>query len=675
MPPFFKGLDMTIQQGGSPFLLSDDGQRIAGLRHPSGEQFVIGAAAPGYFVESDGPAYISGTALSLIVPKGTAVTPGGSQAFPTTTLTPPLPSLTVATITSGAVAYPNAITHLAKLSILVNNASGGSISGSFTVSGLDERGYALSDTVTVGSVSNGASTTVYTAKYFASLVSVSVASGTLGNSGVTNTFTEYQLRGYVSVPSAGVPEFNWTNTFAQGEIKVATFEARAAGIISVKNFSTFGPLPKRQRVGAEPVDWSGGTPESPSGWLGNCVYAADQMLDGRLVIAGNGSYMAEFNGQNFSAAYPVGAISGASSITTSDHILALLNAGKDTSTAKDEIVWLGTSTGKCVRWNRTQNTAQVVSLSGFSSNGVNKFIVGPQTNFILACGDGGKVNVLQDNGASAPTVYNYTTSCGFGSDAVKGGVFQDSCFYLVGGGASGLVFRGYVFNSHSFDLSTYLPGTSSQVGSSSGYFNGVIAKGDGELLLYGINSASATYLATWNTRQSFGRGWARFTTTGAATIPAGFTVGDGTRQYRTVAASSATGAGTVYAEIEAVTPGIAGCAARSTITTLVDSAANVSAVTNTQAVGMGRLIANGDGTAGQFQIPNGLAANGLLGGAFDGVRYILAMQGGDVLSYDGVRLLDITGRVEFKGRATGVFVAFGSTWVFGDEGKIFSIPN
>ena len=125
-------------------------------------------------------------------------------------------------------------------------------------------------------------------------------------------------------------------------------------------------------------------------------------------------------------------------------------------------------------------------------------------------------------------------------------------------------------------------------------------------------------------RQDFGRGQATFTV-GAGTgftHPAGFLISDGTRQFRTLYPVVVdTGAGTFTVDIMATTLGMAGMAARSTITTMVDTPnARVTAVTNPSAVGNGRMIANTNGVTGFFNVPNGLLSNNPLGGIWDGSR-------------------------------------------------------
>ena len=79
------------------------------------------------------------------------------------------------------------------------------------------------------------------------------------------------------------------------------------------------------------------------------------------------------------------------------------------------------------------------------------------------------------------------------------------------------------------DLTPFLPGTAIQKGSTNSF--SVVGLtccdrlGDGRLILMG--EGSGWYACTWDPNQKWASGDLAFTTTGAATIPAGFVVWDG----------------------------------------------------------------------------------------------------------------------------------------------------
>ncbi|MFC5474702.1 baseplate J/gp47 family protein [Paraherbaspirillum soli] len=621
------------------------------------------AIAPqSFLVSSSGAVTYSGGTLTI--PAQVAVLRGNTFNIAQQTLTPTTPSLTLATIDSGTVTLVQTAQILSKFNVTVSNASGNAVSGSLTVNGLDERGYVLSDVVTIASVANGNSATTASNKYLASITGIAPISGTLGNPGVTITLTEKQFRNHLKINSSGTVVYASDNTYAADEVKLATFEVVSTGILSVQDWRLLGAIPKAQRVGSEIVDWSGGTAEGPPSWLGNCIYVAAETLDGHLIISGNGGLISEWDGQTFITTLTC------PGLVLADNITAICNVGLNIY--GHEIIFFGTSTGKIIRWDRTSNSYG--SIRGTPPSNVNKMVKASGSANAWVMGSLGFIGFLSESGSSA-SLASYTSNASFsaGGDAIYDGVYTDRHLYAVGGSATGLKFHS--FNLDTFQgskLGSYLPGTTAQLGgsgSSTAIFGIGFDPTSRKLLLAGFGAS--LYIAEWDTTQQYATGSLQFTTSSATTIPAGTVVSSGMMQYQTTETAVVGSAATITVPAIAQTAGFAALAAVSTVTTLVSAVANVTAVTNPTPFGMGRLIASG----GSEDLPNGLLSSTPLAVAWSGTQWLIAMQGGDVLSFDGTRLTRLTDRFSFKGRATGILKTTRCTWLFGDEGRLFSMPH
>lgn len=611
----------------------------------------------------------------LIVPALTVFAAGAAPAIAQTTLSPDLPSRTILSVVAGSVSYPATPQHLSKFNLNVANASGGAVSGNVTITGLDERGATLSDVIAIASVANGANSNTRTSKYFASITGV-VLSGTLGNSGVTITGTEYQFRGHVKASAAGLA-FAWDNTFAATETKVCTFEVLSTGVLSVQDWREFGPLNKSNRVGGDVVDWSGAAVDGLYGtWLGTCVYDGCELLDGNVLLVGNGAVASEWDGERFVRTFVVGDLTAAT-----DNILSIFNAGLNSQ--GHEIVWLGTVTGKLVRWNRTTDVFTTQTLGGAWTAGkaINRLFRGASRNTVIAAGQSRNLIAITENGTSAASFAAVGSNSEFpsGDDILDGALF-DRHLFLVGGGGTYMRFVRYnpwtggVFGGH--DLTAYLPGTQKARGQTSGaaanQISAIAVNPNGLIMLAGSSSIGGLYLAEWDARKPFAEGRVTFTATGASAIPAGFQVSDGTRTYRTTEPCGTSEAGTVGVPVRADQVGDAGFAAVSTVTTLVSSATNVTAVTNPEPMGMGRVLTDRD--FDDYE-PNGLISSIPLGMFWDGAGWVIVMQDGDVLRHDGANFNRMTDQVLFKGRACRGFRGTRASWIFGDEGRVFTLPH
>lgn len=611
----------------------------------------------------------------LIVPALTVFAAGVALAVVETTLSPDLPSRTVLTTSGATIAYPLQPQHLAKLNLSVANNSGGAVSGTVAITGLDERGYVLTDTITIASVANTATSNTVSNKYFASITSA-VLGGTLGTAGVVITTTEHQFRGHVKASAAGLA-FAWDNTFATTETKVCTFEILATGVLSVQDWREFGPLNKTNRLGSDIVDWSGAAVDGLFGtWLGTCVYDGCELLDGNVLLVGNGAAASEWDGERFVRTFVVGDLT-----TATDNILSVFNAGLNSQGY--EIIWFGTATGKLVRWNRTTDTYVTQTLGAVWTAGkqINRLFRGATKNTVTAAGQTRELMTITENGASTPTFTATGSNSGFPSgDDIFDGLYYDRHLFLAGGGGTYMRFARYdprtggTFGGA--DLTAYLPGTQKARGQTSGagsnQINAIAVNPNGLIMLAGYSNAGGLYLAEWDARKPFAEGRVTFTATGASTIPAGFQVGDGTRTYRTVESCGTSGAGSVSVRVRAEQVGDAGFAAVSTVTTLVGSAVNVTAVTNPEPMGMGRALTDRD--LDDYE-PNGLISSIPLGLFWDGAGWTIVMQGGDVLRHDGANFIRLTDQVLFKGRATRGFRGSRGSWIFGDEGRVFTLPH
>lgn len=632
---------------------------------------INGALPAAYVGRTTGAVTKSGD--DLIVPALTVFVEGREYNIAETTMSPDLPSFTVITTSGATIAYPAQPQHLAKINLAVVNNSGGAVSGTVIITGDDERGFELTDTVTIASVANGGNSSTVSNKYFAEITSVSLT-GTLGNSGNVITGTEYQFRGHVKASADGL-EFAWDNTFAEGETHICTFEVLATGILSVQDWREVAPLNKAQRVGSEIVNWSGGAVDGlRSDWLGNCVYAIEELPDGRVVAAGNSAKVAVFDGQRWGAAFTLG------DLTSSDHILCL----KSIKDARGNIkVYAGTVTGKLVAWDVTAGTTTTLTLGGSWTSGKSMYriVKGSSRSELLLAGQSAGVMSITDNGASAPTLSSRKSNVAFPTgDDIYAAAFYDRHYYVGGGAGTGMLFYRFdprAGSGQSMNLTPYMPGTNRARGTTSSAASAkmmaIASRPDGKLLLVGTSSAGGLYLAEWDTLQQFATGRVTFTVTGTVTIPAGFEVGDGTRSYRTIEEVSRTGAGSVSVRVVAVDPGDAGFAAAATVTTLVDAdpVGSGTTVTNPEPMGMGRVLTDRDWDDNE---PYALISNTPLDAAWTGLDWMLAMQGGDVLRHDGAEFTSLTEQVSFKGRATCVAVTTRCIIVAGDEGRVFSLP-
>jgi hypothetical protein len=621
-----------------------------------------GVAPQGFLASSNGK--ITYSSATLTVPAQVAVLKGNVFNIAQQTFTPATPSHTLATISAGIVTIVTAAQMLSKFSVAVSNASGSTVSGSLTVNGLDERGFALSDVVTIASVANGNSSISDSNKYLASITSITPISGTLGAPGVTISLTEKQFRNHLKINNSGAIVYASDNTYAADEVKLATFEVVSSGILSVQDWRLLGAIPKAQRVGSEIVDWSGGTAEGPPSWLGNCIYVAAETLDGHLIISGNGGLISEWDGQIFTTTLTC------PGLALVDNITAICNVGLNVN--GHEIIFFGTSTGKIVRWDRTSNNFG--SITGTPPSNINKMVKASGSANAWVMGSSGFIGFLSESGSSA-ALASYTSNASFsaGTDTVHDGVYTDRHLYAVGGSGTGLKFHS--FNLDTFQgtrLGMYLPGKPAQLGgngASPAIFGIGFDPASRKLLLVGFGAA--LYVAEWDTTQQYTTGTLQFTTSGATTIPAATVASDGKMLYQTTETAVVGSATTIAVPAIALTSGFAALAAASTVTTMPSPVANVTAVTNITPFGMGRLIASG----GSEDMPNGLLSSTPLAVTWDGTQWLIAMQGGDVLSFDGTRLTRLTDRFSFKGRATGILKATKCTWIFGDEGKLFSMPH
>lgn len=633
------------------------------LSVPSIDTFDPASISPqGFLASSGGEVTYSGSTLTA--PAQVAVLKGNAVDVAQQTFTPSAPSHTLATIDAGIVTIVQAAQMLSKFNVTVSNTSGGAVSGNLTINGLDERGFVLSDVVTIASIAKGESSTSDSNKYLASITSITPINGTLGALGVTITLVERQFRNHLKINSSGTIVYASDNTYAADEVKLATFEVISTGILSVQDWRLLGAIPKAQRVGSEIVDWSGGTAEGPPSWLGNCIYVAAETLDGHLIISGNGGLISEWDGQIFTSTVTC------PGLVLADNITAICNVGLNVN--EHEIIFFGTSTGKIVRWDRTSNTFG--SIIGTPPAIVNKMVKASGSANAWVMGSAGFIGFLSESGSSA-SLASYTSNASFsaGADTVYDGVYSDRHLYSVGGSGTGLKFHS--FNLDTFQgtrLGMYLPGTTAQLGGS-GASPAIFCIGfdpaSRKLLLAGFGAA--LYVAEWDTTQQYATGTMQFTTSGAATIPAATLVSNGNMLYQTTELAVAGSATTIAVPAIAQTSGFAALAAASTVTTIPSAIANVTAATNITPFGMGRLIASG----GSEDIPNGLLSSTPLAATWDGTQWLIAMQGGDVLSFDGTRLTRLTDRFSFKGRATGILNATKCTWIFGDEGKLFSMPH
>lgn len=635
---------------------------------------LVAPAVPATFLGRSS-ARVTKSGADLIVPAQTIFAAGKAVEVAQTTLTPDAPSRTVMTIVSGSPSYPALPQHLSKFNLNVANASGGAVSGNVTITGLDERGATLSDTIAIASVANGANSNTLSAKYFTSITGVAL-SGTLGNAGVTITGTEYQFRGHLKASASGLA-YAWDNTFATTETKVCSFEVLATGILSVQDWREVGPLPKAARIGADIVDWSGSAVDGLyEPWHNTCVYDGCELLDGNVLLTGNAAKATEWDGERFVRMWTVGDLD-----QSVDNILCVFNAGLNQQ--GHEIIWFGTVTGKLVRWDRYTDTFTTQSLGGAWTAGksMNRIVRGSTRHQFYVVGQTRGVMSVTENGASTPTFSGVGANSGFPSgDDIFDALFYERHAYLVGGGGTYQRFVRYEPRMGGtvggVDLTDYLPGTARARGRTSAaavnQINAIAANPNGMIMLAGYSALGGLYLAEWDARKSMAEGRVTFTASGASTIPAGFQVGDGTRTYRTLEPCGTSGAGTVSVKVRAEQAGDAGFAAVSTVTTLVSSATNVTAVTNPEPMGMGRTLTDRDWDDYE---PLGLISSIPLGMFWDGSGWVIVMQGGDVYRHDGARFQRLTDQVLFKGRACRGFRGTRASWIFGDEGRAFSLPH
>ena len=640
-----------------------------------------------YISNSSGTPYISGDNLSIKVPGLTAVSNGSSNRFTAEkTLTPELPNVeivaTEALSNGGVMTIASQPQHLAKLQITVNAVSEAvGTADNFVIAGNDERGIGLEDTVYPStSISIGSSDTVVSNKYFASITSIT-ANGMA--SGVTASVDEHQFRGHLKLDSTGSIDWAWDNTYSEGEQRLCSFECLSTGIISIQDWRLMGPIAKAQRIGSEVLEWSGGFPEGPNDWFGNCIYTAIEAMDGNLIIAGNGGRVCEFDGLEFDGGYRP------SVITALDNISSIASIGRNAN--EEEIFYVGTYSGLLLQWNRTANVwtdvTPILTTAGWASGAaINAVVKGGGNNLVYILGADGAYSLI-DNNNTTPSIGGLgKLNAIIGSDEIFAGVYADNYLWIVGGGASGIRFIAYqvLSNYYGIDLSDYLPGAAADHGGSSASLRGISVDQSGNLVFCGVGSSF--YMADWSTRQSFGRGLMALTLEAgnSGVLPAGFTVSDGANTYKTLydAECSHTGTPTIYVEVEAVERGMQGMAVAGTVTTVVDSwapgagATRIGPVngscTNSTAISMGRLIANG--TWGTQGLPKSIISSQTLAVRRTAEKTYLSGQGGDVFEFDGSILRDITPQVQFKGRNTTAILGRGCIWMFGDEGKIFSLP-
>lgn len=631
---------------------------------------------------AEGSLAISGDGQSIIVSDTTLVVGGEVIHIDSQTLTPDLPSRVVVTITDGVSAYPAQMQHGGRVTYNVANASGGAVSGNILINGgLYEGGYGSDETLGIVSVSNGSSSNTERINYFYTVASHTVT-GTLGNAGVTITGTESQFRGYIKAGPGGI-SIDWDNTFAADEVKLGRFEVTSAGITLLSDQRIISPISRAQRIGSEVVDWSGGIPEGPKDWGGNCIYNLTELLNGDLLISGNGALCSIFDGAVWGTQFVP------SDLLVTDHISACLSFGREVSTGGDEIVYFGTYTGKLRRWNRTKNTYTTISVPNFAGIPINKILKVTTDQYILIIGGNPETSanfkcyVVVDNGTSAPNIYDYTANIVLAANSptttVNRAAYVDGYVVMGGKNSSGMFFGLYVVNHAPTDLSAYLPGTAAQKNNNgtSGSIRTVSASGDGRVLLAGMGGAP--YVCEWNLRQTHARGRVRVTTSTTAggfasfTLPGGFMFSNGgTQQFRARYASYLKDENTAYEiEVEAVDPGQAGMAALGAVNTKVDTEAKIVSVTNLEAIGMGRLLGHGH-MAG---FPHGTQSSSPLGSGWDGYRWIVVLQSGDVITYENGTLKDMSYLYEFKGRAVEVAVTNRAVWLIGDHGRIFSVPK
>ncbi len=656
----------------------------------------IPSFAPAYIGQTGGAASGAFQGSTITVPAQKAVINGRTVNVPATSLTPTLPSnsRTIISASAGVITYPNAIAYFGLLQFTITNNSGSTITaanGTITLDGCDEHqltaGAGL-DTLTLqANLTNGNSVVIISNKYFGpgngSNAIVMHLSSALQAAGVTVSAVEYQFRGNLKINSSGLA-YAWDNNYVAGEMKFAQFEATSAGLLYVQDWRQLGPLSKGQRVGSEIVDWSSYTPEGPptnggqpgAQWGAQCVYAMVETLDGHLIAAGNGAVFTEWDGQNF-----VGFWSLPGGLNASDHVMAMATIGVNSN--GHEIVYIGTATGKFLRWDRTTNTYATISsgaawTAGVQCNAMAKCI-GAQN--VMCVGESGQIAVISDSG-SAATMSSYSSvgPAGFNatwSDNARDVAYFDNHSYVVGGASSGnmRLWQHNALLNQSFELTTFLPGTQVELGKTSAaasvVLTGICATPEGRLLLVGTSGLGGLYLAEWDTKQTHAKGRLQLTTTGAQTIPAGSVFSDGTNQVETLEQVVATGAGTWVVPARALSGGAKGFAAYNTVTTIVTAGlTNLSAVTNITPFGMGRVFAG----ATSDDIPYGLLSNLPLDISWTGRQAIILTQKGDAISWNGSRL-KLLQTFGFKGRATMGLQHSRCHFVIGDEGKIFSLPH
>jgi hypothetical protein len=655
----------------------------------------VPSLTPAYVALTSGSASGTYQGSTITIPAQRAVINGSAINIAAQSLTPPLPSnsRTIISASAGVITYPNAIQYFGLLQFTITNNSGSTITaanGTITLDGCDEHIQSPSaalDTLTLpASLTNTSSVVIISNKYFgpgsgAGAIVMHLSSA-LQAAGVTVAAVEYQFRGNLKISATGLG-YAWDNNYVSGEMKFAQFEANSSGLLYVQDWRLLGPLDKAQRVGSEVVDWSSYTPEGPptnggqagAQWGAQCAYAMVETLDGHLILAGNGAVFAEWDGQSFISYWSL-----PGGLTANDHVTSMATIGLGPN--GHEIVYIGTGTGKFLRWDRTTNTYATISSGSWSgTNACNRMIKGLATNSVICVGESGQIAVITDGGSSASmAAYAAVAPQGFNatwSDNARCVAYFDNHFY-VGGGASSGNMRLWQYNAitgQSFELTNYLPGTQAERGATSSassvVMSGICSTSDGRLLMVGSSSSGGMYLAEWDTRQIYAKGRLQFTTTGAQTIPAGTVVSNGTIQFETLEQIVATGAGTSVVQARALSGGYNGFAAYNTVTTVVTAGlTNVSAVTNVTPFGLGRVF----GAATSDDLPNGLLSNLPLDISWTGRQAIVLTQKGDVISWDGLRLRTLQ-TFSFKGRATMGFRHTRCHFVIGDEGKVFSLPH
>lgn len=658
----------------------DDSAAQAALGLAVGNQ---GDLPNAYLASSPGQATASGHTINL--PACVAVVNGQAKQVPASSVTASTPSRTLGTITAGSLSITQNPQQLALWKYHIVNSSGGSVSGTINAAGQDERGYDASDAITVASLGNGSSIDYISNHYMATIeasnsLTTTGVTGTLGNSGVTITITEYQLRGWCAVSSAGFV-LNTTCLYTAGQIPICQYESNATQAFNLVDLRALSPLLPGQRVGSEIVDWSGGTQYGPQNWQGNCIYALAEGLDGHVFIAGNGGQIAEWDGNQFGSMFTLAG--------NTSNINTIANFGYNLN--GQEILYFGCANGTVIRWNRTLNTTQTASFGATVQQIVKTF-----GNHLMVVGAYGTVGVITDNGTSQFSLnsgYGGSTSGFPTGDTIFASIWHDQFGYLFGGGGTKMRFARMNFNAIANpnggqDLTNYLPGTSAARGATSGYAGNQIQAAainpNGLIMMAGYSNGGGLYLAEWNTRQQYATGQITFTTNAAATIPAGTICGNGTISFVTTETVVLNTAGSVQAHAIASTPGQAGFAASGTVTTLISSISAVTAVSNPEPFGMGRWIADGYSSSAPYQQVGAAAqVNNTpvsttsipLAIGWSGTEWVITMQDGSVLTYDGQQLMTSNLQGTFKGRATCVLKSKRCTWTGGDEGRLFSRPH